>query len=77
VGPTCPPPGVLGPNEPGDHKSGDKADRKNQKEEMCPTEKWVIALPIEGLACVLLLPKPPAEGEGDHGGRGGFSSLFQ
>jgi hypothetical protein len=62
-----------GPNEPGDHKS----DKKNQKEEICPTEKWVIALPIEGLACVLLLPKPPAEGEGKGGDGGGFSRFFQ
>ena len=66
-----------GPNESGDNKSGDKADKKTQKEENCPQDKWVIALPVEGLACVLLLPKPPAEGEGKGGGGGGFGGLFQ
>jgi hypothetical protein len=61
-----------GPNQPADEKAEkDKADKKSQKEETCPQEKWVIALPVEGLACVLLLPKPPAEGEGKPGGGGG------
>jgi hypothetical protein len=56
-------------------EKADKADKKkSQKEENCPQEKWVIALPIEGLACVLLLPKPPAEGEGQGGGAGGGGS---
>ncbi|MDQ3944192.1 MAG: hypothetical protein M3357_03375 [Actinomycetota bacterium] len=62
-----------GPNDRADDRA-DKADRKSQKEELCPQEKWVIALPIEGLACILLLPKPPAEGErggGDGGGGAG------
>ncbi|HEY3240769.1 MAG TPA: hypothetical protein VGL92_14465, partial [Acidimicrobiia bacterium] len=64
--------------DPGANESGkDKADKKNQKEELCPQDKWVIGLPIEGLACVLLLPKPPAEGEGKGGGGGGFGGLFQ
>jgi len=65
------------PNEPADEKA-DKAE-KSQKEELCPQEKWVIALPIEGLACVLLLPKPPAEDEGEDGGGagGGASAVLQ
>jgi hypothetical protein len=66
-----------GPGESTDDKAADKADKKNQKEELCPQDKWVIALPIEGLACVLLLPKPPAEGEGkDGGGAGGSASAL-
>ncbi|MGH9039622.1 MAG: hypothetical protein ACRDZ3_05270 [Acidimicrobiia bacterium] len=54
------------------------AKKKKAKEETCPQEKWVIALPVEGLACVLLLPKPPPEGEGEDedGGAGGFGGLF-
>ena len=68
--------------DPGtDESADDKASaKKKQKEENCPQEKWVIALPIEGLACVLLLPMPPPEGEGrDDGGQagGGAGSLLQ
>ena len=49
----------------------DKAKKQKAEEENCPQEKWVIALPIEGLACVLLLPKPPGEGQGKDGGNDG------
>jgi hypothetical protein len=52
--------------DPGSDESDEKADKaRKQKaeEENCPQEKWVIALPIEGLACVLLLPKPLDEDE--------------
>lgn len=68
-----------GPNDPAAEKAEkDKADKKNQKEENCPQEKWTIALPVEGLACVLLLPKPPSEGEGKGGGAsGGAGGLLQ
>ncbi|MGH8976177.1 MAG: hypothetical protein ACRD0C_23555 [Acidimicrobiia bacterium] len=63
--------------DPGNSGSPDKADKKNQKEELCPQEKWVIALPIEGLACILLLPKPPGSDQGQQdGGGGGLGSLF-
>ena len=65
-----------GPNDPADEKS-DKADKKSQREELCPQEKWVIALPIEGLACILLLPKPPDEWEKGDGDRGGVGGLLQ
>jgi hypothetical protein len=36
---------------------------------------WVVALPVEGLACVLLLPKPPPE-DGEEAGSGGLGGLF-
>lgn len=53
------------------------AKKKKAKEETCPQDKWVVAVPVEGLACVLLLPKPPPEGEGeDGGGAGGLGGLF-
>ena len=36
-----------------------EAEAKAAEEEVnpCPDDLWTIALPIEGLACVLLLPK--------------------
>ena len=36
-----------------------EAEAKAAEEEVnpCPEDLWTIALPIEGLACVLLLPK--------------------
>jgi hypothetical protein len=91
AGATTDPGGVYVPaaraEDPGADESADekadraKADKKSEKEELCPQEKWVIALPIEGLACVLLLPKPPAEGEGKdgdgEGAGGGASGLLQ
>lgn len=61
-----------GADESADEKADKaKADKKKEKEEICPQEKWVIALPIEGLACVLLLPKPLAEGEDEEEAEGG------
>ncbi len=63
--------------DPGASESPNKSDKKNQKEELCPQDKWVIAVPVEGLACVLLLPKPPgADQGGGGGGGGGLGSLF-
>ena len=56
-----------------DDDGGSSQARKTKKEETCPQDKWVVALPVEGLACILLLPKPPAEGE--DGGDGGGSPL--
>ena len=55
--------------DPGDSEDdGGKAERtrkgqKAEEPENCPQELWVIALPVEGLACVLLLPKPLEEEE--------------
>ena len=62
--------------DPGASESPSKNEKKNQKEELCPQEKWVIALPVEGLACILLLPKPPGSEQGGGGGGGGLGSLF-
>ncbi len=54
----------------------EKADKtKKAQKEDCPQDMWVVALPIEGLACVLLLPKPPPE-DGEESGSGGFGGLF-
>jgi hypothetical protein len=65
-----------GPDESANDPAKDKADKKNQKEELCPQDKWVIAVPVEGLACVLLLPKPPGADQGKEGGGGGLGGLF-
>ena len=59
--------------EDSDKEKSDKA-KKAQKED-CPQDLWVVAVPIEGLACVLLLPKPPPE-DGEEGGSGGLGGLF-
>jgi hypothetical protein len=64
------------PNPDQDQGSKEKAD-KAKKPEPCPTDLWVIALPVEGLACVLLLPKPPADEGKDGGGGGGGGGLLQ
>jgi hypothetical protein len=60
---------------PGDSQAderSEKANKKNQKQEPenCPQDLWVIAIPIEGLACVLLLPKPLEDGGAEDGERG-------
>ncbi|MGH9035401.1 MAG: hypothetical protein ACRD0O_06525 [Acidimicrobiia bacterium] len=55
-------------------EKADKARKKADKED-CPQDMWVVALPVEGLACVLLLPKPPPE-DGEEGGSGGLGGLF-
>jgi hypothetical protein len=62
-----------GTSEPADEnaKKSDKAEKKSPEPENCPQELWVIALPVEGLACVLLLPKPPADEAGKGGGPAG------
>jgi hypothetical protein len=65
-----------GPDDSANDPAKDKADKKNQKEELCPQDKWVIAVPVEGLACVLLLPKPPGADQGKEGGGGGLGGLF-
>jgi hypothetical protein len=54
-------------------------DGKQQKKEAeppknCPTEMWTIPLEVKGLACLLLLPKPEKQGDGEGGS--GLGSLL-
>jgi hypothetical protein len=70
-------PGTSQPSDENANKSdkADKAEKKGPEPENCPQELWVIALPVEGLACVLLLPKPPPEGSGKGGGGGAAGAV--
>lgn len=57
--------------DPGDSDDDDGSRRgrrqsEEPKQKPCPEELWNVAVPIEGLACLLLLPKedvPSAEDE--------------
>ena len=43
------------PEEREQREAENKADE--EQVEPCPEDLWTVALPVEGLACVLLLPK--------------------
>ncbi|MGH8990337.1 MAG: hypothetical protein ACRDZ7_02280 [Acidimicrobiia bacterium] len=66
-------PTARGSGDPDDPGSSSSEAKKKPKEEPCPQELWTVALPVEGLACILLLPKsdPPGEGKDKEGGGGG------
>lgn len=66
-------PAARGSQDPDNPDSSSSEAKKKPKQEPCPQELWTIALPVEGLACVLLLPKsdPPGEGKDKEGGGGG------
>lgn len=54
--------------DPDDNDDDGRRDRRRSQgpeQNPCPEELWNVALPIEGLACVLLLPKEDAPGAQD------------
>src|SRR5207237_7234020 len=50
---------TLVPNARGTDPGNGTADdqKKKEKQKPCPEELWTIPLQVEGLACILLLPK--------------------
>ena len=73
-----PAPESRGRQRPGDPRGPEKnAKEKRAQEEQnnCPTALWTIPLEVKGLACLLLLPKPEKQGEGD-GGSSGLGGLL-
>lgn len=52
-----------------DAAAEDEKDKKKQPEP-CPQDMWSVPLEVEGLACVLLLPKDSG-GKKDEKGKGG------
>ena len=67
---------IVSPTARGDD-NGDPEGPSAQEEEPpknCPTEMWTIPLEVKGLACILLLPKPEKNGDGESGG-GGLGDL--
>ncbi len=51
---------------------------RNERKDNCPTELWTIPLEIKGLTCILLLPKPERQDDGDdeEAPRGGLGDLL-
>ena len=66
---------VMKPAPASRGRSGGSGDRSSKKAEQppnnCPTTLWTIPLEINGLACLLLLPKPEKQGDGSGGSSGG------
>ena len=55
----------------GDGGEGDNpAAQAKDKGKPCPTDQWTVPLEVQGLACILLLPKK--DGAGGGGGLGGL-----
>jgi hypothetical protein len=42
------------------------------KAKPCPTDQWTVPLEVQGLACILLLPKKDGAAGGGGGGLGGL-----
>lgn len=49
---------------------GEEGGKKPKPSEVkpCPTDKWTVPLEVQGLACLLLLPKKDGAGGGGAGG---------
>ncbi len=67
-------PAARGSQDPNNPDNSSSETKKKPQQEPCPQELWNIALPIEGLACILLLPKsePPDGKKGEENRRGLF-----
>ena len=52
-------PAFAARGETSEEREQREAEKKAEEEQVepCPEDLWTIALPVEGLACVLLLPK--------------------
>ena len=52
-------PAFAARGETSEERERREAEKKAEEEQVepCPEDLWTIALPVEGLACVLLLPK--------------------
>ena len=71
-----PAPESRGRARPGDPRGPQKNEKRDEDQVNCPTTLWTIPLEIKGLACLLLLPKPDKQREGESGGGGGLGGLF-
>ena len=49
--------------------------KNDEPKDNCPTELWTVPLEVKGLACILLLPKPEKQSEGDADGGGSSGGL--
>ena len=59
---------------PKDDAAAEDAKNKKKEQSPCPQDMWTVPLEIEGLACVLLLPKDNSKekkNEEDKAGKGG------
>ncbi|MGH9000680.1 MAG: hypothetical protein ACRDY7_14975 [Acidimicrobiia bacterium] len=59
---------ARGPGE-GDSPEEEETDEATQQEP-CPQDLWTIPLEVEGLACILLIPKDEGAGSEDAPGGG-------
>jgi len=69
--------GTVSPTARGADDNGDPepaASHEDAEQDECPTEMWTVPLEINGLLCILILPKAEEEGgeEATGGGLGGL-----
>jgi hypothetical protein len=62
-------------NDNGDPE-GPRGRNNEEPKDNCPTELWTIPLEIKGLTCILLLPKPEKQDQGDEDTGGGLGDLL-